>query len=204
MPDFANQPRLILATASLYKRELFERLCLPFDADSADIDESPQPGESPKQSAQRLALEKALHVAQRHPDAFVIGADQVIALDEQVLSKPGTVEAARQQLARQAGRAHDLFTAVALVTPEGTTSGALVHYIMEMRPLSDAQIEAYVDEDSPLDCAGSYKIEARGIRLFRSMVGEDYTAIIGLPLTRVWSLLEDAEYFSPAALEGNP
>lgn len=196
MPDFVNQPRLILATASRYKRELFERLSLPFEVDSADIDESPQPGESPEQSARRLALVKAQHVARRHPGAYVIGADQVIALDDEIVSKPRTARAARQQLARQAGRSHDLFTAVALVTPQGAITEALVHYIMEMRPLSEKQIKAYVDEDCPLDCAGSYKIEARGIRLFRSMVGEDYTAIIGLPLTRVWSLLEDAGYFS--------
>ncbi|MFU8803367.1 MAG: Maf family protein, partial [Bradymonadaceae bacterium] len=126
----------------------------------------------------------------------VVGADQVIALDDIIASKPGTARAARAQLARQAGRTHDLHTAVAVVTPDQEVFDDIVHFRMEMRPLSDEEIAAYVAEEAPLDCAGSYKIESGGIRLFRSMHGDDFTAIIGLPLTRVWSLLEEAGYFS--------
>jgi septum formation protein len=192
-------PRLILATASPYKRELMARLDLPFEAVGADVDESALPDEAPMATALRLARAKAAHLGQRYDGAFVIGADQVISLDGVRLSKPGTVEAACEQLSRQAGRCHDLYTAVAVHTPEGTIFDEIVHFAMEMRPLTPSEIELYVDTDRPLDCAGSYKIEAGGIRLFRAMRGEDYTAIIGLPLTRVWALLDKSGYFAARA-----
>lgn len=188
--------RLILATASRYKRSLLERLALEFEADAADIDETPQPGEAPDALARRLARAKARAVHTRHPEAFVLGADQVIALGDELLSKPGTPEGARAQLRRLSGRTHRLIATVALATPDGRLLDDTTVFEMVMRPLSDAEIAAYVDDEMPVDCAGAYKIEAGGIRLFRAMRGDDFTAIIGLPLTRVHHLLEEAGYFS--------
>ena len=180
---------LILASGSAYKRALLERLDLEFDTLPAGVDEAASPEEVPGAAA------KAQEVGRRRPEAWVLGADQVIALDEQRFTKPGSPGQARAQLGRLSGRTHRLITAVALRAPDARLYEAAVEYAMEMRPLSEETIVEYVDRDRPLDCAGSYKIEAGGIRLFRSMRGDDYTAIVGLPLTRVWSLLEEAGYF---------
>ncbi|MBA2663535.1 MAG: septum formation protein Maf [Bradymonadaceae bacterium] len=187
--------KLILASGSGYKQELLTRLALPFEALSAEINERPQSGEVPDAIARRLAREKALAVHALQPEAFVIGADQIIALGGAVFSKPGSLQDAEAQLRRLSGHVHDLFTAVAVVAPDGTVFEDLVHFAMDMRAISSAEITAYVGQDLPTDCAGAYKIEAGGIRLFRSLQGDDYTAIVGLPLTRVWRLLEAAGYF---------
>lgn len=186
---------LVLASGSPYKRQLMERLGLEFEAQSADVDESSRDDETPAQTAQRLAVAKAQAVAAERPDAWVIGADQVIAIEGERLGKPGSAERARRQLATLSGKTHRLITAIALRTPDGQLHEACVEYQMQMRPLSDDEIAAYVAADNPTDCAGSYKIEAGGIRLFRALRGDDYTAIVGLPLTRVWHLLEQAKYF---------
>jgi septum formation protein len=188
------QTSLVLATGSPYKRRLMQRLGLNFETCPADIDESCLNEESPEQTARRLAGAKARAVSQRRPRAYVIGADQVIALGDTRFSKPGSPDKARRQLAQLSGKTHHLITAVAVVRPDGTLYDAVADYRMQMRTLSDDEIAAYVAEDSPTDCAGAYKIEAGGIRLFRALRGDDYTAIVGLPLTRVWHLLEDAGY----------
>ncbi len=186
---------LILASGSRYKRELMARLSLPFHTVSPDIDESPHRGEAASAVALRLAAEKARAVAALHPEAYVIGCDQVIALDDTLLHKPGDVEGAKAQLRRLQGRPHALLCAVALCWPQGGEPlTALAKVTMVMRPLDEAQIAAYVARDMPLDCAGSYKLEEAGVRLFSRMQGDDYTAIVGLPLTRVMDLLEQAGY----------
>lgn len=190
-----TRPPLILASGSSYKREILARLGLPFEGIAAKIDESALPGESPADTARRLARQKAQVVAQAHPGSWVLGGDQIIALGSRRFSKPQTPERARQQLAALSAQTHQLLTAVALVTPAGEVSDDLAEYQMEMRALTSAQIAQYIAEDQPLDCAGSYKIEAGGIRLFHAMRGDDYTAIIGLPLTRVHTLLERAGFF---------
>lgn len=148
-------------------------------------------------TARRLAALKASTVAERHPDACVLGADQVVAVDGLLLTKPGSVEAAVDQLKTLSGRTHRLVNAIALRTPSGSILEDTIAFEMQMRELTDSQIRAYVEEDTPLDCAGSYKIESAGIRLFRALRGDDYTAIIGLPLTRVRNILETAGYFTP-------
>jgi len=186
---------LILASGSSYKSRLLERLGVEFETLPANLDESAPAGESPASTAKRLAAEKATAVGDGRPGRFVLGADQTIALDGERFRKPGTPERAVDQLKRLSGRTHDLWCAVALKTPDGEPSVVSVHFEMVVRDLSAREIEAYVAEDSPLDCAGSYKVEAAGIRLFRAMRGDDHTAIVGLPLTRVWSLLERANYF---------
>ncbi len=187
---------LVLASGSSYKQELMRRLALPFQITTADIDEARKPGETPAELASRLAREKAAAVAQLSPNDFVIGTDQVIALDNVVFTKPGTVQAAVQQLQTLRGKTHELLTAVAVIAPDGKIYESTAHYAMNMRDVNDQEIENYIREDSPLDCAGAYKIEQGGIRLFRSLQGDDYTAIIGLPLTHVRHLLETAGYFS--------
>lgn len=181
--------RLILASGSRYKRQQLARLDVPFEAIDADIDESSLPGEAPDALASRLAEAKARALASAHPGAFILGGDQVISVDGEQLHKPGSVERARAQLARLQGRAHDLYCAVALLTPAGEAWHEMVHFEMHMRPLDADAIARYVERDAPLDCAGSYVLEAGGVQLFSSMRGDDYTAIIGLPLTRVHSLL---------------
>lgn len=168
-----------------------ERLGLEFETIPANVDESRSVGEGVDDLACRLAIEKARAVSDGR--SWVVGADQVIALGDQVLSKPGTRERAVEQLDQLQGKVHRLLTAVAVVHPGGEEH-TLVSFEMHMREWSRGELERYVDEDQPLDCAGSYKIEERGVRLFSKMVGDDYTAIVGLPLTRVWSLLESTGY----------
>lgn len=182
---------LILATQSRYKRELLARLGVAFEADAAHIDESRLPGEAPMAMASRLAEAKARAVALRHPEAYVLGADQVVFKDDQVFGKPHTAENAVEQLLTLQGGPHTLLSAIALVCPDGSVVHAHATTLMEMRPLSREALELYVTEDQPLDCAGAYKVEERGIRLFYRMHGDDYTNIIGLPLTRVVDLLQE-------------
>ncbi|QDG49698.1 septum formation protein Maf [Persicimonas caeni] len=186
---------LVLASGSPYKRQLMERLGLAFETLSADVDESSLADEAPEETARRLAHAKAKAVAAERPEAWVLGADQVIALDGRRFSKPGSDEGARRQLAALSGKTHRLITSVALLTPDEELFESTAEYQMQMRPLSEAEIAAYVAEDTPTDCAGAYKIEAGGIRLFRALRGDDYTAIVGLPLTHVWHLLEQAKFF---------
>lgn len=186
---------LILASGSRYRRELLLRLGLDFDTISADVDESRRNQEAPDALATRLAAAKADVVARQHPDAFVIGSDQVIAVDDEILSKPGTVERARAQLALLAGRRHRLLTAVCIVAPDASRAESIVEYEMKLRELTAREIEEYVEVDEPLDCAGSYRIEAGGIALFEYLRGDDYTAIIGLPLTAVRRHLDELGFF---------
>jgi len=189
---------LILASGSEYKRSLLGRLGLSFETRAASIDEESRPGETPGQTARRLASAKADEVSATHPDSFVLGADQVISLDGQRLRTPGGRSAAKVQLQRLQGRCHDLICSVALTTPDGENYIESVAFEMHMRSLSEAAIEQYLEADEPYDCVGAYKIESAGIRLFRALRGDDYTAIIGLPLTRVWNILETAGYFTDA------
>lgn len=171
------------------------RLGVDFECEAADIDESTRERESPEETAVRLARAKAEAIAARRRDSWVLGADQVIALGGRRFSKPGSAEQAREQLSDLAGKTHHLITATALVSPQGRLLDDAIAYEMQMRPLTPAEIAAYVKEDEPYDCAGSYKIEAGGIRLFRALRGDDYTAIVGLPLTRVYALLERSGFF---------
>lgn len=173
-----------------------ERLGLAFETESADIDENALAGESPAETAVRLARKKANSVQTTASNRWVLGADQTIGLDGTLLTKPGSFDAATRQLQRLSGRTHRLHCAVALATPDGRCLEERVEFQMEMRELSEDSIREYLHEDEPLDCVGAYKIERGGIRLFRAMRGDDYTAIVGLPLTRVWNILGAAGYFS--------
>ena len=185
--------RLILASTSRYRRELLQRLRLPFDVRAPEVDESPLPGETPVLQAQRLALAKAHAVAARDTDAIVIGSDQVADLDGQAIGKPGSHERAVAQLRAMRGRRVVFQTAVAVVrTSIGFARSALAPVSVYFRDLSDAEIEHYLRAEQPYDCAGSAKCETLGIALASSIESDDPTALVGLPLIRTCELLRAA------------
>ncbi|NBS46649.1 MAG: septum formation inhibitor Maf [Betaproteobacteria bacterium] len=184
---------VILASTSRYRRELLERLQLPFRVESPEVDETPAPGESPKALALRLARAKAHAVAQRHPQAVVIGSDQVADLDGQALGKPGTHARAVGQLQRMRGQTVVFQTAVAvLCVATGYESVDLAAVKVRFRALSDAEIEAYLRAEQPYDCAGSAKSEGLGIALLDEIVNDDPSALVGLPLIRTARMLREA------------
>ncbi len=184
-------PPLILASTSRYRQELLARLRLPFEAIAPDVDETALPGEAPAALAERLALAKARAVAARFPGAVVIGSDQVADLDGEAIGKPGTHDAAAQQLRRMSGRAVVFQTAVAIVAP-GLAAIERAEVRVRLRVLNDAAIETYLLADQPYDCAGSAKVESLGIALLDAVESDDPTALIGLPLIRTCALLRRA------------
>jgi septum formation protein len=174
-------PQIILASTSRYRRELLERLRLPFAARSPEVAETALAGEAPAAMAARLALAKAKSIADR--GAVVIGSDQVASLDERVLRKPGTPEVAVAQLRACQGKVVLFHTAVAVIaTDSGETLTHVDRTAVLFRRLDDAALERYVRLESPLDCAGSFKAEGLGVALFQRISSEDPTALIGLPL----------------------
>jgi septum formation protein len=184
-------PPLILASTSRYRQELLARLRLPFEAIAPEVDETPLAGEVPAALAERLALAKARAVAALHPQAVVIGSDQVADLDGEPLGKPGTHEAARAQLQRMSGREVVFQTAVAVVAP-GLAAIERAEVRVRLRTLNDYEIDTYLRADQPYDCAGSAKVESLGIALLDAVVSDDPTALIGLPLIRTCQLLRRA------------
>lgn len=184
-------PRLVLASTSRYRRALLEGLGLTFESAAPDFVEDHAAIPDPAQMVVAFARGKALSLAARYPDALIIGSDQAAALGDRVLNKPGTAEAAVEQLLALAGRTHQLLTAVCVHdTRTDETHQRLVRHQMLMRPLDRAMAAAYVARDQPLDCAGAYKIESLGIALFEAMDGPDHTAIVGLPISVVGELLQ--------------
>ena len=182
--------RLVLASSSTYRRALLLRLGMPFIVASPDIDETPLAGETPGATALRLAVAKAHAVAARHPDALVIGSDQVADANGVAIGKSGSRERAIAQLHSMAGRTVVFRTGVALVnSATGSTRSELVDVTSTFRSLQDSEIEAYVDREQPYDCAGSVKSEALGIALFERIQSDDPTALIGLPLIALIRLL---------------
>ncbi|MEW6466168.1 MAG: Maf family nucleotide pyrophosphatase [Pseudomonadota bacterium] len=186
--------RLILGSTSRYRRELLERLRLPFDVLAPEVDETPQPGEAPQALALRLARAKAEDVARRQPQAVVIGSDQVADLDGEPLGKPLTHERALAQLRRMRGRTVVFETAVAVVcAASGFAHSELarvrVRFRSEADGLDDAAIDRYLLAETPYDCAGSAKSEGLGIALLEAIDSDDPTALVGLPLIRTCRLL---------------
>ena len=187
------QRPLILASTSRYRRELLQRLRLPFEVHSPEVDETPLPGEPPQALARRLALSKAHTVAARFPNAIVIGSDQVADLNGEPLGKPGDHSRATAQLQRMRGQTLVFQTAVAVVC---TASSFVQHDIAPVkvvfRQLTDAAIEDYLLTETPYDCAGSAKSEGLGIALLETIESDDPTALIGLPLIRTCRMLRAA------------
>ena len=187
---------LILASSSRYRRELLERLRLPFHISRPDVDETPQPGEAPAALARRLALAKAAAIARQQPEAWIIGSDQVATVDSQPLGKPGTRENAIAQLGALSGREVQFHTAVCLVRGKDVLK-ALDTTRVRFRELQAETIERYVDAEQPLDCAGSFKSEGLGIALFERIDSRDPTALVGLPLIALSKMLREAGFPLP-------
>ncbi|XAH25061.1 Maf family nucleotide pyrophosphatase [Xylophilus sp. GW821-FHT01B05] len=184
---------LVLGSTSPYRRELLERLRLPFEVAAPHVDETPEPGEAPQALAVRLARAKALAVARQYPDAVVIGSDQVADLDGEPLGKPGDHARATVQLQRMRGRTVVFQTAVTVAcAASGFEASDLAAVKVRFRALSDAEIEAYLRAEQPYDCAGSAKSEGLGIALLESIDNDDPTALVGLPLIRTCRLLRAA------------
>jgi septum formation protein len=181
---------LILGSTSRYRRELLDRLGLPFEVVSPEVDETPLPGESPADLARRLALAKARAVAARRPDCIVIGSDQVADLDGEPLGKPGDHARAVAQLRRMRGRCVVFQTAVAIVCAEADFEQLdLAPVRVTFRALTDDEIESYLRAEQPYDCAGSAKSEGLGISLLDAIESDDPTALVGLPLIRTCRML---------------
>lgn len=189
-------PTLILGSTSRYRRELLERLRLPFEVASPQVDETPWAGEAPAALATRLALAKAREVAGRFPGAVVIGSDQVADVDGQPIGKPGTHARAVAQLRQMSGRSVVFQTAVAVV--RGGQGGPsfeavqLAPVTVRFRTLTESEIEHYLRLEQPYDCAGSAKCETLGIALLAAIESDDPTALVGLPLIRTCNMLRQA------------
>lgn len=187
-----GRPLIVLASTSRYRRELLERLKLPFEIEAPQVDEAVLPPENPRETALRLARDKAVAVAVHFADAVVIGSDQTVDLNGATLGKPLTHEAALAQLQALQGRTAIFHSALAVVGPGAAVQVDSVPTTVTFRTLSVAQLETYLRADLPYDCAGSAKIESLGIALIERVDSDDPTALIGLPLIRLTSMLAAA------------
>jgi len=184
---------VILGSSSSYRKELLSRLQIPFETEAPNVDETPHPLESPKDLALRLALAKARAVAQKHPEAVVIGSDQVADLDGIPLGKPGNHTNAVLQLQKMRGKTVIFQTALSVIClASGYERTDLAAVKVQFRDLSDAEIESYLRAEEPYDCAGSAKSEGLGIALLASIDNDDPTALVGLPLIRTCQMLREA------------
>lgn len=178
-----NSQPIILASTSIYRSQLLSTLQIPFQTASPDVDETPLPGESARQTSQRLSQLKAQAVAQQFPDALIIGSDQVALLEGEQLGKPLTHDNAVRQLRSMRGKTVDFFTAVSLFNSgNNEMQTALAETKVSFRDLTDDEIERYLHKEQPYHCAGSAKSEGLGIALIQSIKGDDPNALIGLPL----------------------
>lgn len=181
---------LVLASTSPYRRELLARLGVPFATAAPGVDERRRPAEGPEELVTRLAAAKALAVARSHPDALIIGSDQVACLGDRILGKPGERNKAIAQLEQASGRRVTFLTGLCLLAAwTGTQQCCCEPCHVHLRDLTRLQIEAYVDRERPFDCAGSFKVEGLGIALFERIEGADPTALIGLPLIQLVRML---------------
>lgn len=190
-------PRLILASTSPYRRELLQRLRLPFDVARPEVEEAALPGEAPQALAVRLAHAKAVAIADHARDAWVVGSDQVADFNGDALGKPGTRAGAIAQLTAMRGQEVHFHTAVCLAHADGRQFSALDLTRVRFRECSDAEIARYVDAEEPFDCAGSFKSEGLGIALFERIHTTDPTALVGLPLIETCALLRQAGFALP-------
>lgn len=185
--------QLVLASTSPFRRELLERLQLPFATAAPEVDEQRQDGEPPQALVQRLAEAKARAVEDRFPEALIIGSDQVACLDQQVLGKPGDRDRARAQLRQASGREVVFETGLCLYDARSNRAQVCCEtFRVWFRELSDREIASYVDREQPFGCAGSFKAEGLGIALFARLDGADPSSLIGLPLIRLAQLLRVA------------
>ncbi|MBU3631081.1 Maf family nucleotide pyrophosphatase [Polynucleobacter sp. AP-Melu-500A-A1] len=194
--SISTNPLLILASTSVYRRDLLKRLRIPFEVISPKVDETPLTGESTLDLAMRLANAKAKAVANEYPHAWVIGSDQVADLCGAAIGKPGNFERAFAQLQLMRGATVTFHTALCLMKGNEQTTLS-VSTEVTFRKLSDAELESYLLAEEPYDCAGSAKSEGLGISLLESIKSDDPTALIGLPLIALTGLLRDAGFTIP-------
>jgi septum formation protein len=200
MPDPSAPPirPLILASTSRYRAALLERFGLPFTAEDPRVEESTRKGETPRARAFRLAESKAEAIATRFPNALVIGGDQVPATSTTILDKPGNAANCREQLKLLSGSTAEFYTACTVRCVEaGVKLSHVDTTAVKLRPLSDAEIDRYIEREKPFDCAGGFKAEALGITLFERIDTEDPTAIVGMPLIWLASALRGTGFQVP-------
>ena len=183
---------LILASSSEYRRQLLQKLLIPFSSISPKIDETALQGEKPHDTALRLAQEKAKKIGAEYLNALVIGCDQVATLDGEQLGKPLNHQNATKQLQSMRGREVTFHSALCLYNAAtGNMQAEVVPYLVRFRQLTDEQIENYLTKEQPYQCAGSAKSEGLGIALMERMIGEDPNALIGLPLIKLVTMLQN-------------
>ena len=186
-----THPTLVLASTSPFRRELLQRLGLPFLTAAPEVDEARRPGESPEALVTRLAEAKAQAVAAAFPAALIIGSDQVACVDDEILGKPGNRERALAQLTQAAGKAVVFQTGLCLLnSATGRAQVIREPFRVHFRALTQNQITGYLDRERPFNCAGSFKSEGLGIALFERLEGDDPSALVGLPLFRLVAMLE--------------
>lgn len=184
--------KLILASSSPFRRELLERLHIPFEVIAPEVDETPHAGEAPSALVQRLALEKAHKIAGQQPGTLVIGSDQVAVYNGSIVGKPHNHNNAVQQLRAASGKTVTLYTGLALINADTRrVQCEVIPYRVSFRPLTDAQIESYLYKEQPYSCAGSVRSEGLGIALLEKFEGDDPNTLIGLPLIRLVRMLEN-------------
>lgn len=200
MPQTQQKFKLILASGSVYRRELLSRLQLPFEAIAPDIDENALANEAPERTALRLAEQKATAIARNYPNSVIIGSDQVATLEGEQIGKPGTHDAALIQLQKMRGKEVIFHTALCLIDnrlngnetqSEFRTQIKNVQTLVSFHQLSDAELDAYLRIEQPYDCAGSAKNEGLGITIIEKIVSNDPTALTGLPLISLTSMLRN-------------
>ncbi|BAO44466.1 Maf family protein [Thiolapillus brandeum] len=182
---------LVLGSTSPFRRELLEKLGLPFSTAAPDVDETHDAGETPQQLVRRLAEAKARAVSGQHPNALIIGSDQVACVDEQILGKPGSRDKATRQLNTMSGKTVTFHTGLCLYNSQADrVQVSCEPYRVHFRTLDSQQIARYVDKEQPYNCAGSFKSEGLGITLFRKLEGDDPNILVGLPLIRLVEMLD--------------
>lgn len=183
--------QLVLASTSPFRKSVLEKLGLPFDCHAPEVDETPQPGETPAQLVERLSIAKAQAVAAHFQQGLVIGSDQVAVINDEIIGKPGNHENAVAQLKHASGKTVTFLTGLALVNAEsGAIQAEVVPFKVVFRQLSQPQIINYLNAEQPYNCAGSFKSEGLGIALFERLEGDDPNTLIGLPLIRLIRMLE--------------
>ena len=187
--------KIILASTSRYRAELLQRLRFPFEVTQPKADESPLPNEKPAQTAARLSLAKAESVMKAFPGSLIIGSDQVAELNGLPIGKPGTLAGARQQLRTMRGKTLVFHSGIALINADtGSVQSSVVPTTVRFREYSDTEIEHYLEREDALDCAGSAKSEGLGIALIAAMQSDDPTALVGLPLIALATMLKNEDY----------
>lgn len=195
MTSFIALPPLLLASSSAARRQCLAQLGLTFQQASPEVDETPRANEQPAALAERLANAKALALAGHYPRHLIIGSDQVCALDQQPVGKPKTLDNARQQLMACSGKQIRFHTGIAIYDGrQRRLLSAVEPFDVQFRPLTEAQIEGYLQREQPLECAGSFRMEGLGIALFQSLDGRDPNALMGLPLIQLCDMLHSLGY----------